>query len=171
MDFNLLEYTFFPITNMSILLLSVFFYVKFFVVDFLLPSKIWTVILTFLLPLDLLGMSCCSERFYIQVHPNQKYREKLEHSRRLLNSLRMDRIISPFATILFCNRDEYNPKCLCSRPVLCRCDKVFSVIRNSLIHYTGDRVFTFSEKYLTLGQFRSLLLFLVGKNSYFIRNS
>lgn len=46
-----------------------------------------------LLPLDLLRISCCSKWFYVLSHQGQKYRERLEHSRRLVNSAKMDRII------------------------------------------------------------------------------
>ena len=127
------------------------------------PPEVWAVILRFLLPLDLLMMSCCLKRFYFLIRQDQKYRERLELSRRLLlNSVKMEQFILvetenffrkiygvdsdllyifkkevipyivenllPFRIynhLLFCNRDEFNPRCLCNRSFLSRCDKVF----------------------------------------------
>ena len=45
------------------------------------------------MPLDLLRISCCPKRFYVLSHQGQKYRERLEHSRSLVNSAKMDQII------------------------------------------------------------------------------
>lgn len=65
----------------------------FFVVDYALPEVCAVLFWLSLMPLDLLRISCCPKRFYVLSHQGQKYRERLEHSRSLVNSAKMDQII------------------------------------------------------------------------------
>ena len=55
-----------------------------------------------------------------------------------------------YSHLLFCNRDEFNQRCLCNGPVLSHCDKVFRLMRNSSIHNADCRYFSgfFMDSYL-----------------------
>ena len=80
---------------------SLFFYVlekvfifKTFVIDYLLPAEVWVFILTFLLPLDLLNLSCCSKCFYCLFHQNLRYKRRFKHSKRLVNFGKMHLVLT-----------------------------------------------------------------------------
>ena len=53
-----------------------------------------------------------------------------------------------YSHLFFCDRDVYNPTCLCCRPTFSGCIKILNIIRNKII-FDAHEFSAFSGRYLT----------------------